>query len=287
MRVMEVGSIRIARRPFAVFLVFAIGLALSVSSLQARPVGDGIDDFGDVLDLDIEEKTAFCIAYPDLGDSREARDSNRWQEVACSGVLIWGEHHPDMFFYWARIQFRSLFLRDQVHDRLREGAEKGSIKALTALGLMEYRRNDDEQAMLDIYERAAATGDPVAMAELGRYVGRLGYLLGHDSDRPADYERARELLEAASEMDYPLADYLLGRLHSGLRNRELAETYLRSAAEAGVRHAYDWLETMGYEVERPDDLLEFQLHVPWNAVMYRRPEHAPEGSWVHSNAAQE
>ena len=259
-------------------LLFAI-------ALHARPFADRVDDFYDVLmELDMDERASFCSAYPDLDDSLEARDWVRLQQSTCRSLLGADDLHPDMYFYAARLQYRSGMLRHRVHEFLRQGAEQGSVKALTALGWMDYTRDDDYEAMLSAYERAAAMGDPVAMTELGRYMGRLDYMRMQQR-RPRHHQRALRLFEEASDMGYPMADLMLGRLHVIKSNMGTAEMYLRSAAEAGVAHAYHVLQREGFEVEPPDDDAEFRYpsHHSWDLVMYRRPEHAPEGAFIRSN----
>ena len=272
------------------FMIAALGPGMGVAAeADARPFSDRVDDLYDVLQtLDFEERAEFCSAYPDLDDSDEARDWVRLQQATCRSVLTFEDPHPDMYFYAARLQYRSGFLRHKVHEYLQTGAEQGSVKALTALGWMDYTRNEDYEAMLAAYERAAAMGDPVAMTELGRYLGRLDYMR-MQQDRPHEHVRAFQLFEEASDMGYPMADLMLGRLQVIKSNMDTAETYLRSAAEAGVEHAYHVLQREGFEVDRPDDDTAFRYPslYPWDLVMYRRPEHAPEGAFVRSNAKRD
>jgi len=267
-------------------LVGGLGLALAVfaTSIQARPFADRVDDLYDVMmDIDHADRAELCSAYPDLENSRDARDWVSLQEATCRTLLIDGDPHPDMHFYAARLLYRSGLLRDQVYEDLQKGAEKGSVQALTALAWMEYTRNEDDEAMVEAYERAAEQGDPVAMTELARYVDRLGYMRRRQQ-RPDDDERARELLERASAQGYPPADLLLGRFHFIQRNDATAERYLRAAAEAGVEEAYRLLEREGHEVERPaDGEYRYPSHQPWDLVMYRRPEHAPPGAYVRQD----
>ena len=272
------------------FVIAALGPGMGVAAeADARPFSDRVDDLYDVLQtLDFEERAEFCSAYPDLEDSVEARDWIRLQQATCRSVLTLEDPHPDMYFYAARLQYRSGMLRHRVHEFLRQGAEQGSAKALTALGWMEFKRNEDEQAMVDAYERAAAMGDPVAMTELARYIAAVDYLR-YSPGREWDYEPAFQLLEEASAMGYPLADLILGQLHGFHANMEKAETYLRSAADNGVEAAYSALERRGFDVERPADDTEsrYPSHYPWDLVMYRRPEHAPEGAFVRSNTKRD
>ena len=271
--------------------LLALGLSAMVvnSVAQSRPFSDRVDDFYDVLmELDMDERAQLCSAYPDLDDSREARQWVSMQQATCESALLSEDPHPDMYFYSARLQYRSGLLRHKVHEFLRQGAEQGSVKALTALGWMDYTRDDDYEAMLAAYERAAAMGDPVAMTELGRYLGRLDYMR-MQQDRPREHERALRLFEEASDMGYPMADFMLGRLHVIKSNMDTAETYLRSAAESGVEHAYHVLQREGFEVDRPDDDAEFRYpsRHSWDLVMYRRPEHAPAGAFMRSNSVPE
>ena len=289
MRLLVVAWVELTR--FVGLGLFALGLSVMVvnSVAQSRPFADRVDDFYDVLmELGMDERAELCSAYPDLDDSREARQWVSMQQATCESVLVSEDPHPDMYFYSARLQYRSGLLRHKVHEYLRQGAEQGSVKALTALGWMEFKRNEDEQAMVDAYERAAAMGDPVAMTELARYIAAVDYLR-YSPGREWDYEPAFQLLEEASAMGYPLADLILGQLHGFHANMEKAETYLRSAADNGVEAAYSALERRGFDVERPADDTEsrYPSHYPWDLVMYRRPEHAPEGAFVRSNAKRD
>lgn len=186
------------------------------------------------------ERLALCQEIPEKEWGLSRTDYLELQRRACQVLLDHGHPDPDLHFYLGRLWAVALNPTMAVeHFIVADMA--GSVKGTTALAWTHYNAvyggGVDLSRTLTLYERAAAKGDPVAKVELA-----LIYGAGLETD--ADYDRAVQLLDSASEQGYAVADYYLGfyNRHPTPGGREehpeLAVAYFRRAAAGGVEEAY-------------------------------------------------
>lgn len=241
-------SDRPARRflPLVVLIAFAAGglgagLASALDAVKYRDLCDDVPQ-------DI----------PPNGDYTEVPTDDRdWGKriEACNTLLKGKNPDPDLFYYAGRLEFKEQNF-SRAEQLFRQGAEAGSVKAMTALAL--YLAPRDPEGMLKWFHEAAERGDPMAQTALGLTYSGLAPEWA-DAVQP-DHERAREYLEAAAAQGDPVAHLFLGAMAwpeqkegNDSRLKEALE-HVRTAARSGLPEARQMLREKGHDVPdiKPD-----------------------------------
>lgn len=228
------------------------GLGLtSADTVDDERYRDLCDDVPQDLPLDVDNDGQFDEITKDDRDWKKRLDAcNTLLEKA---LVEETDPDPDIYYYAGRLEFmvRSMGMAQY---RFAQGAHRGSVKAMTALGYYHWRTGNDLEKLVEWFQKAAERGDPIAQTELGLIYAGLRFQWA--DALKFDRARAQSLLKSAAAQGDPLAHHMLGVItwpekeEGNEEEAGRALEHVKTAAKNGLFEAQQMLREEGYEVPK-------------------------------------